>query len=556
MSSRAAHLFTIFTALISGPAAAQVVTVRAADSISSAPLAGALVSLRQVGAAVVARALTGGLGIASIKAPAAGAYRVRVDAIGYAGTEAGVTLGAADTIAVRMLLLAKPFVLSALTVTSDKAPVCRLDSRQGGAVARLWDEARKALQATQLTAAGVAALLEIRTYDRQLDDRGRVLTEKSLTRHAATSRPFRSAGAALLHAEGYVRPVDGEVLYHGPDAELLLSEEFLADHCFRLVDTTATGSVVGLAFEPAPDRRLSDIAGTLWIEAGSSQLRSLDFAFVNVDLPRDARDVGGKLEFSRLPLGAWIISEWRIRTPIVEMRGYGKTSRQLVAGFKEAGGSAGLFMAGAERVEQTAAIVGTVFDSLAGRPLGGVRVSIAGGAYRDTTDAAGHYRITSPITGNLLITFEHPRFAAFLETPVLRDARSARGATDTADAWMPGAEAIRRSHCGEWVALDTTGALIVGRVNGIAGDTTVEVDLRWETSAALLRSRNRRVVVSERGTVITVTADAGGRFSACGVPRNRPVTVAARRDERTGPAVTIPAGGGQVIESLVGPPSH
>src|SRR6185295_19246621 len=145
-------------AVASSVGAAQAVQVRATDSATTAPLAGALASLR-LDNRVLVRTLTDGVGRAFLAAPAPGKYQVRVDAIGYAGTATDVTLGGGDTVAVHLALTAKPFTLTELVVTSDKRAICRLDNQQGGLVARLWDEARKALQATELTRSAAATLL-------------------------------------------------------------------------------------------------------------------------------------------------------------------------------------------------------------------------------------------------------------------------------------------------------------------------------------------------------------------------------------------------------------
>src|SRR6185295_10394123 len=104
----------------------------------------------------------------------------------------------------------------------------------------------------------------------------------------------------------------GDTWYHGPDAELLLSDEFLGDHCFLVAASPVSSSLIGLAFEPAPQRDLPEIAGTLWIDDKTSELRSLEFGYVNAQIPQGLQNIGGKIEFSRLPNGAWIVSDWHI----------------------------------------------------------------------------------------------------------------------------------------------------------------------------------------------------------------------------------------------------
>ena len=207
-----------------------------------------------------------------------------------------------------------------------------------------------------------------------------------------------------------------------------------------------------------------------------------------------------------------------------------------------------LVVAETERTRPTSAIVGAVYDSMAGRPLAGVRVSIAGGAYRDTTDGVGRYRIESPIAGDLIVTFDHLRFAAFRLGSILRDGRLERGTIDTVNAWVPGPDFLLRSLCGTVVTADTMSLAVVGSVKAARGDTTIEVDLKWAGGGFVRRLPAGRVAVSERETVMSVSLDSAGRFVACGVPRDRPVTVTARRDRRTGEPATIPRWSPAIVE--------
>ncbi|HEX6039659.1 carboxypeptidase regulatory-like domain-containing protein [Longimicrobium sp.] len=58
---------------------------------------------------------------------------------------------------------------------------------------------------------------------------------------------------------------------------------------------------------------------------------------------------------------------------------------------------------------QQGAVAGTVYDSLAGAPLAGARVSLTGTDRGATTDSAGVFRITDVPAGEHGITFDHPR---------------------------------------------------------------------------------------------------------------------------------------------------
>ena len=95
-------------------------------------------------------------------------------------------------------------------------------------------------------------------YERKLDvNTWRVLYENRRKVSAATDRPFRSLAAEVLSAGGYVTVnQDGSVDYYAPDADVLLSETFLADHCFKIQPgVVSVRDLSGLAFQPNSERQ-------------------------------------------------------------------------------------------------------------------------------------------------------------------------------------------------------------------------------------------------------------------------------------------------------------
>ena len=64
-------------------------------------------------------------------------------------------------------------------------------------------------------------------------------------------RPFVTPLADVLHEEGYVVPdtlAPPAWIYYAPDAEVLLSDAFLENHCFQVLPPEEER--VGLAFRP------------------------------------------------------------------------------------------------------------------------------------------------------------------------------------------------------------------------------------------------------------------------------------------------------------------
>jgi len=516
-------------ALAATSAVAQELQVRATNQTTGAPLPGALISLRDTKDRIVLRVLADERGRATLKAPAPGTYRVRADAIGYAGKLAApIQVSLSTPGAITIALEPAPLAINELVVTSSREVVCNLDQAEGTAVARIWDEARKALTATTLTRANRALQFAAVIYDRQLDLRGRLVTESTTSKQGPSERPFQAADPEHLHREGYVqRDESGGGQYFGPDADLLLSDRFLDDHCFALAspDKSNPGRV-GLAFAPIQGRLVPDVRGTLWLDERSMELAHLEFGYTNVDFPEGTRDVGGRVGFEKLPNGGWIVSSWHIRMPIIaQVTGFA-TARTKLLGYREAAGEARLV--GQPRPETGPTVItGSVYDSVGGGPLGGVVVSIQAGAYADTTDLSGRYRIVSPGVGQYRVTFDHPRFRIFGLDSVFASAQLARGKTDTVRAAIPGVAVIVAKLCP--AEPPETGA-IVGVVRDAATTTpiaatvtirsnTISVRATQSGQRGAARASGRRVSVSEQGTTWEIDTDASGVFQVCGLPQ-------------------------------------
>ena len=143
---------------------------------------------------------------------------------------------------------------------------------------------------------------------------------------------------------GFVRSVGGYVAYYAPDAEVLLSNEFLARHCFRLL--RGDEGLLGLGFDPLPEQRSRpDISGTMWLDPRSGELRSLSYRYQNLGLGVSTEHLGGEVAFARLSSGAWIVRSWAIRTPVLDrgpprrnLAGRPLPPRTVLRGIDEGGG--------------------------------------------------------------------------------------------------------------------------------------------------------------------------------------------------------------------------
>jgi hypothetical protein len=130
--------------------------------------------------------------------------------------------------------------------------------------------------------------------------------------------PFRSIGADSLAKVGYVTTArDGRTTFRAPDADVLVSDRFLNEHCLTLAEGSASNPEwLGVGFRPADRRRgVVGIEGTMWIDKRSYELRRVDFRYAGIEPMLDAAGAGGWMDFVRLANGLWITGRWELRMP-------------------------------------------------------------------------------------------------------------------------------------------------------------------------------------------------------------------------------------------------
>jgi hypothetical protein len=133
-------------------------------------------------------------------------------------------------------------------------------------------------------------------------------------------RPFGAIDPDSLARGGYVVGNEGTGwTFYAPDETVLLSDQFAATHCFRVVREGGRPREIGVAFEPVPQRRVSDIVGVLWLDEASAELREVVFHFVNAGVI-SRFEARGFTRFLRVPSGAWVVDEWGLKLPRVRAR--------------------------------------------------------------------------------------------------------------------------------------------------------------------------------------------------------------------------------------------
>ncbi len=323
---------------------AQTVRGLMTDSILRTPLSGAFLTLVDEGGVERARAITDQAGRYTLTAPTPGTYRLRSKRIGFRPYVSPLlTLRTGETAQYDAAIDPIPIALQEGVVAGERQ--CDVESDSGGgAVAALWEEVREALARVSWTSRSPGYWYEIMYFERELTEWGRPLGPESTSPYTGYQQvPVRNAPAAQLEAHGYVVVGADGWTYYAPDADVLLSDPFLRTHCFQArVGRGETEGLVGLAFSPARGRNLPDVAGTLWIDRETAELRHLQFNYTRLPQRLVAPRAGGRLEFLRVPTGAWIVRDWVLTMPLAKATQavMGVERAPEVIGFREGGARA------------------------------------------------------------------------------------------------------------------------------------------------------------------------------------------------------------------------
>ena len=545
-----AHV-AIATVVFAPVAVAQVVRGTVVDQTSGRPVPGVVVVLFDSAGRRLTGVLAGDDGRYAIRATGAGRYGVRAERIGFrAGAATSVTLSDGQTIELKLITHPVPVVLGEVRVAAKTPCVAR--ATDGREVSAVWEEARKALYATELSQRQELFSARISRFVRTLDAHtGRVTGYETKETSGVTRNPIVSQPAADLSAHGYVRQAGRDLIYYGPDAAVLLSDEFLRDHCFRLrAGEGRRSELVGLEFEPIRGRDKPDIAGTLWIDRRSAELRDLEFMYRNVTtLQRTGQsdDFGGQVAFHRMPSGAWIVERWMIRMPVLADRGPFAESAEALPGspradrvqlsaIREEGGEVLETTArGARRelVTERATIRGVVFDSTRMAPLETARVFLDGTQFSTRSVADGSFTLGDVPEGTYTVSVLHARFDSLGLRAPAEPVTLRAGEPVTVRLAVPSMATLVARTCTSNEHTPGMAALRGRVLDAVSGGPAVdaEVTVSW----------NRLVTGSVRGTSVSeerrlIRADADGRYTICALPDGVRLTVRAHHDGRVGPS--------------------
>lgn len=437
------RLRLLAVALLIGPAAAraQVVRGRITEVNTTNPVPGALVSLLPAASdSVLVSGLSTRDGDYALRAPAAGSYRLAVKRIGVRRfVSAPFAIADGETRALNVPIDAIALALPPVTVSG----LCVTRARDLPRVASLWDEARTALEAAEISVRDRLIQARIARYAAEVDPGSlRALFDWRSDAEVMTAQPFSSLSGDSLSAVGYWRALPGDsVEFLAPDARALASNAFLNDHCFGMAAAPrGRPDLVGLSFQPARDRQLPDITGTIWLDARRFELRFIEFRYTRLPPTPDANRVGGEVHFARLESGAWIVDRWFIRMPQAVLVADDWPRRQL----REEGGS--VLVDEGTTAGRLASVAGVFRDS-AGRPLPGAVVRAISTNRQALTGEDGSYRLDSLPPGGLSVVVHTDGYDALATLAATRRVDLLPGSALRLDLRASNAAAMRGEFC-------------------------------------------------------------------------------------------------------------
>jgi hypothetical protein len=500
--------------LLAHEAGAQTVTGEVVSAENAMPVEGAIVVIEDAQGTVRAGTLSDERGRFTLNAPRPGDYRLRAERIGF-GTAVSplLRLAVGHRVDHRFELAPEAVALHGITVRTTRR--CRARPDAAVETYRVWEAARKALMAVALTESLHEVRFRIRTFDREFDSTGRVLAEERSERRVVADYPFRSDPRAQWSERGFVQQVGGEWAFHAPDAHVLLSDEFLGAYCFSLRRSADRPGMIGLAFQPMPQRRhTAGVTGALWLDEQSAELRQMEYRYTQLPqgsstrLPHspDPGSYGGSMDFERLDSGAWIVRSWVVRVPhYYAAARVGAAQTRL--GARETGGDVLEIQQpqGALRFAVVAGGVrGLVLDADQRLPVEGAVVFLSGTQYQATTGAAGEFDLAGVPEGLYQLTAYHPELEVEPALLPRQEVRVTASEQARVELLLPGLATVAAAHC----AAETGGQGAV--VAGMVRDRSTGVPL----SSARVELRP----ADGRGAALHTVTAANGQYRFCAVP--------------------------------------
>ena len=549
-ASRASTALLVFlgAAVIPAHLSAQTV-VGQVDGFESATRI--LVTLVDADGLPAASALSDPAGAFQLTAPGAGTYHLVADRVGVrSSSSAPFAVAAQGTTEASVAAPSELTSLTNLTAASDFRCVQAPDG--DGLLAAGLAEALKALRFVQWSEDNGELELEIVHHQRDLLPDGRTVVRES-SPESRTREPRVSARIepAILIEQGFM--LEDEIAdtyqFFAPNPTVLTSQPFDDTHCWRL-RRDGGEDLVGLAFEPLPERTVPEVNGVLWLDLASSHLLALEFEWNLEGLPANLSGTGGRTLFHQLPDGSWITPETRVRMPMLYVQRFVTEEVQeetwgVGAMREEVVNVLSISRAGeAFAVSKTwAGLSGTVTDTETGEPVIGARIRLKGTPYQTFTTETGRYDMYGFLDGIYTVVAEHPTTPSGLQqdgVPVT----FTEGATEQVDLRVSTVFAMAGELC---QGSGTPGSVVLmGEVKdslsgtGLAG---VPLSLRFRDP--------RRPGNPDRLAVVTTGGD--GAYIFCDAPPDVTISIETVLPGHAVRGTSIMASGGSVRTDLLVP---
>lgn len=531
--------------LLAAPAAAQQplpTLVRGRVTMPDGTTRASGVIVEATGGSAPARALSNQRGEFTIVVAGAGTYALRALRVGFKPTPGPtVTVAEHEAVEVEIRLSGEAVSLRAVTVRGDDA--CRMAPDSGALVARAWEEARKAILASGLSATDAPLTAQWIEYSRTLDPTGRIVrAQRVRTTTSPTTHAFRSAPAESLATRGYVTLDSGTTTFHAPDGDALLSNAFAATHCFQIAPVAkGADTLVGVMFRPAQDRRdARDIEGTFWLDRRSAELRWLDYRYTNLPASTDRAEPGGRVEFLRLGTGSWLIGRWSIRMPdLARGQETSDAGRRRTIQAPAGGVLRAIQISGGtvNRVDRGDSVVyraeGAALDvrflaSDSTVAISGTSVELVGTDYLAIAGSDGHARLAPVLEGRYEARIRTALMDSLAVPPITREfVVTPRAPVDTVR--LAGAAELARAVCRD--SIRNGEGLIRGTVRDSMGRPVAyaSVVVSYQDRVKIIGdARNDRLQWTEQS--VASMSDANGRWRACGLPQGTLFTARVKTD--------------------------
>lgn len=525
-----ALVLALATCLAPSLTSGQTVRGTVLRQVDRIPVRGAVVLLLGANESVAARTLSTAQGLYTLRAPSPGTYRIQTLRIGFRPATTDPFSLRADT---SMTLELSQVPVNLPAVTAQELANCSENPRRGLATAVLWEEAKTAILAADITINELNYEFDVMLHSRKYDTRTPPELLETLflrERHQGT-RPWSSFPPDTIERRGYVSPTDSGLRYVAPDLEVLLSPYFTRTHCFRVREARRTPpGMMALEFAPVSTVRRSEIKGVLLFEDSTRLLRRVQFQYVNLPATVDDTIAGGEIEFAQLPNGAWILPRWLIRAPVpvkgqladtvrragsaVNVWSYLPTDIPQSSRLRVTGGD--LLTVRAERGAEPlwrrplSSLKVTLFERDSARGdvgVAGAQVGFAGSAMQVVSDDSGHVRFDGLVEGEYVIEASTPLYSALgLRPERLRVRFPDRDTNLEEKLRVKTLPELVRQACG----LDTRHAALIG--------TVIRDGAPVMRAPVLVDPVPGSPAADTLGTAETRTGP-DGRYAVCNVPR-------------------------------------